>query len=361
MAGIETENPTKIDLVISVDDIENMKLFESKQIRLRDQIWTISFTKSTKKLTNETSEDVLAIDLNLKNDENTSNDWVIVATFSAKTIQAKNFDKSRKQNNEPVVFNSKNMASQQVFITWKDLIDPENGFIDENGCCSFKIKIQSSPMYNVTSDDPVKFEIIKKCCDDGTYGKFRLTVKNLYKNFGATSPEIHLDKMPWRIVVVKQEKLRVLLWNMNVEEKFSWSSTTKVECSMKSFETDTRPITKHLNKTDPSVSPLEIFSITWNDLINPAKKYLQNGTFVLDIEMKINHPESVKEGKCFECARFNCPLCLQCMIGKEVVSTSCGHLYCECCITNRRRQYGSVNCPKCRAYISTSENRKIYL
>lgn len=370
MAGIGRENPIKIDLVISVDDIVNLKSFETKQIRLRDQTWTVTFLKSTTKLTNVTSEDVLAIELNLKTD-NTSNDWATVATISVKTIQAENLDKSRKQKSEPIVFNSKLLTWHQTFVTWKDLIDPENGFIDENGSCSFKIKIKSSPMHNVASDDPVKFEINRKCCSDGSYGKFRLTVKNLHKNFGVTSPEIHLNKMPWRIVVVKEENVRVLLWNMNFEEKLSWCCSTNVECSINSFDTETDPMTKKLQKNDRSVSPLEIFSITWNDLIKPEKQFLQNGAFVLDIEMKINHPEQaqVKEVKCTECSRFKCPICLKSMIGKDVVSTSCGHLFCGKCLKkeimpNHNSYYDyddEASCPKCGTYISKAKNRKINL
>lgn len=322
MAEVNIQDSTEIKMIISIEKIEDLKSFETESFFLRGQTWTIAFEKTMKKLTNETSEDVVAIKLNLIN-EDTSNGWATVAIFSVQTIHPKKCKKSQKVQHGPVLFEAKTLSWDKAFIAWKDLIDPENGFIDSDGACKFKIKIKSSPAVNVVANDPVKFKKSHQCCGDSTYGKFRMTVNNLYELFGVSSPEFFVNKMPWRILVVKGKDLRVLLWNKSPEVENGWPCQTKFKCNLIPYDETAAPITKQIESTSVSDLPLEILSIAWNDLVDKEEIFLQNGSFVLEIEMKINHPEEKMEDInesipdiCTECSDIMCTSCHRDLMGR---------------------------------------------
>lgn len=373
MAEVDIQDSTEIKMIFSLAKIKDLKSFETDEFFLRGQTWTIAFEKTTKKLTNETSEDVMAIKLNLKN-EDTSNDWATVPIYSVEIIHPKKCKKSEKVQHGPVLFHAKTLSWDKAFIAWKDLIDPENDFIDSDGGCKFKIKIKSSPALNVVSNDAVKFEKSQQCCDDSTYGKFRMTVNNLYELFGVTSPEFHVNKMPWRILVVKGKDLRVLLWNKCPKVENGWPCQTKIKCNLMALDETTAPITKEIGTTSVSALPLEILSIAWNDLVDTEEIFFENGSLVLEIEIKINHPEEITENNnekpqviCTECSHFICTECDHSMIGGNIFSGLCGHLFCSDCVAQQDVDADDdgvddlIWCDKCKKNIDTSELRLIRL
>lgn len=349
MSDMEFTNVTETKLILSVDKITDLKLFQSKKIYVRGQKWTISFEKTTQKTTNVINEDILAVNLNLKT-EDTSNDWAIVAEFSVKFLK---LGDSHEATLGPFVFDSKNLTwGRKVFITWQDLMDPQNGYV-VNDACKFEIEIKCSAIFDVTSNEHIEFRTNQKCCGDSTYGKFRIKVNNLFELFGATSPEIQLNKMTWRILVVKGNDLRILLWNMDSKAGNSWTCETKFKCVLLSFDANTASITKECNRKGAQSSPVDVFSIPWNDMIDPAKRLLDKGAAVFEIEMKINHPEQPHS------IEFNCPICLHSMVGQDVVSTGCGHLFDRTCATESLQQRNL--CPVCNQETNLEQIRKIYM
>lgn len=372
MAKVDIQHSTEIKLIISIEKIKDLKQnhsFEIDTFFLRGQMWTIAYEKTIKKLTNETSEDIMAININLKN-EDASNDWATVAIFSVKIINPKSCKKSQKVQHGPVLFDAKALSSNKAIIVWKDLIDPKNGFIDSDGACKLKIKIKSSPALNLVANNPVKFETSQQCCGDSTYGKFRMTVNNLYELFGVTSPQFHVNKMPWRILVVKGKDLRVLLWNMSAEADNGWPCQSKIKCNLMALDETTAPITKETDTTSVSALPLEIFNIAWNFLVDTGELFFQNGSFVLEIEIKINHPgDETKHNEphvekpeviCTECSHFMCTGCAHSMIGGDIFSGDCGHIFCSQCF-DVDPDSETIYCQKCECDIFVHEFRKIRL
>lgn len=348
MCDMEFTNVTKNKLILSVDKITDLKTFESKQIYLRGQKWTISFEKTTQKTTKVINENILAVNLNLKT-EDTSNDWATVAAFSVKFLK---LGDSYEATLGPFVFDSKNLSwGKKAFITWKDLINPQNGYVVDDAC-KFEIEIKCSPILDAASKEQLDFRTNQKCCGDSTYGKFRIKVNNLCELFSVTSPEIQLNKMTWRILVVKEKDLRVLLWNMSSKEENSWTCETKIKCVLLSGDANIPSIKKGSNKKGTKHSPFDVFSIPWNDVIDPAKRLLDKGSAVFEIEMKIGHPEDT------QAIEFNCPICLDSMVG-NVVSTGCGHLIHPVCATDTLQQRNV--CPVCNQETRLEQIRKIYM
>lgn len=72
-----------------------------------------------------------------------------------------------------------------------------------------------------------------------------------------------------------------------------------------------------------------------------------------------SHKDATKNKSGTE-TKLECPVCFNPLYKTEVVSTQCGHLFCNRCITQITDQPNS-QCPKCRELIVTNDLRRIFL
>lgn len=56
---------------------------------------------------------------------------------------------------------------------------------------------------------------------------------------------------------------------------------------------------------------------------------------------------------------FSCPICLGSMVGHEIMSTACGHVYCKNCILTSMK--ARKRCPNCQAYLDADKVHPLYL
>lgn len=330
----------KIHFYIVINNISELTTFESKMIFVRSQPWFVKLAKI---------ENNLCVYLHLLNNDK-SNDWSMVAMISVKIICSKNIGAPHQSVIGPMIFDSDHIGcGNDAFISWNELMEPKHGYVT-NDECRFKIKIKAGPILNEPINRWIKFEINRKCCDNSSYANFQLTINKLYESFAICSPKFSLNNMQWRILAIKGNDLQILLWNVN---GMDCMFVTKTKCELKSFSEIIVPIRKEVEVSNMIRTPFDIFSIAWNDLNSPEKHFIENGSFKLEIEIKMNHPEEPPKMVTLE-TNIPCPICIMNMIGRDVSATMCGHIFCTECIKNSMRN--SSNCPMCKEFLNYSDH-----
>lgn len=216
------------------------------------------------------------------------------------------------------------------------------------------------------SANPAKEHITSEI--EQTATKFRFTVENMSKLSRKSSPEVTVQGTNWYVVLKKYDgSLSVFLYlKRNVfNENWFW----KVKCSMKLLSfcaaTETPPICKQFShvygyKTE-SWGCMKF--ISWNDLMNPAKMYVQKDEVIFDIDLEVDFPTplwSMDQNM----AKHNdqiqeCSVCLQSVIDRKPVVTKCGHLFCGDCIKQSIEEY--KKCPMCNANANLTDLRIVYM
>lgn len=56
---------------------------------------------------------------------------------------------------------------------------------------------------------------------------------------------------------------------------------------------------------------------------------------------------------------FTCPICLGSLIGREILSTACGHVYCKNCILTSMK--ARMRCPNCRSHLDADKIHPLHL
>lgn len=355
MAEVKVGHISKTKLYISIDKISELAL---QEVTIPGQAWCITFVKTpnttiTKSPNQndlnlaEKTEDVLVVNFYLENDGENSVDWACVALLSVKLLRSTDIEHALHRQIEPFVFDAKNKAcGPKVLIKWNNLFKAEYGYVS-NDSCKFEVEIDAGPIQNVSSDQWLKFDIIEKCCDKSTSGKFGLAINNLHESNQVCSPVIHFNNSMWRILVMKDENLTVSLWKVETMPHPT-IRPKKFIVVLKSFNQNVDSIKKVTMTTGIHPSPLELFAMPWKDLVDSQKIFIENGSFNLEIEMKINATEESTGGD-FD---MECPICLGSMftMNRSISVTDCGHLFCTPCITKHLNKFpgGNKLCPACQ-------------
>lgn len=355
MAEVKVGHISKTKFYISIDKISELAL---QEVTIPGQAWSITFVKTSNTTIikaskqngsnlAEKTEDVLVVNLSLENNGENSVDWACVASLSVKLLRSTDVEHALHRQIGPFVFDVKNkVCGQKVLFKWNDLLKAENGYV-HNDSCKFEVEIDAGQIQNVSSDQWLKFDIIEKCCDKSTSGIFGLTINNLHESNQVCSPEIHFNNSIWRILVMKDEQLTVSLWKVETMSH-STISAKKFITVLKSFDQNVNSIKKVTKTTGIHPSPLELFSMPWKDLADSQKKFIENGSFNLEIEMKM-HATEESTGGGFD---MECPICLGSMftMNRGISVTSCGHLFCTECISQHfavTTTFGKF-CPACQ-------------
>lgn len=256
------------------------------------------------------------------------------------------------------------------------MVDKVTSFISMNrlkqfewadGTCSFEIIMKVAQHSSAvasssrqTSKGNVKFEEIKKGTDnDFASGKFRITVSELRGFDQARSPLFSLDNAQLGFTVIKyprktgSESLRVLLFHKDLKNR-----SLAMECKLISSHTG-NVITEKVDRPNIQSKNTCIDMMPWNELFTSPNRFIQNDSFVLEVEIKIgrNGMSMVRTGEQSSALRLHCPICMDDLIGKPISSTPCGHMFCSACLL----QIGDANCPLCNQPVVSERLRPIFL
>lgn len=94
----------------------------------------------------------------------------------------------------------------------------------------------------------------------------------------------------------------------------------------------------------------KLLATNWNYLRDPSNEFLSKDAFFLDVEVDVSSPDDAEDGRDAANAenarnaenaepiiRVECPVCLDSLIDKHVLSTDCGHMCCDQCIRSPSR------------------------
>lgn len=200
---------------------------------------------------------------------------------------------------------------------------------------------------------------------DHQLAKFEFAVKNVSQIGTKRSPDLKVRGTLWDIFFKKDDgDMAIALGHKSYYLNVNWS--WKVQCSftLLSFDETIPPVTKTFFKDFQFDVPNWGFAkfMAWNELMDPAKRFVENDVAVIEIDLKVDAPkplwdiEQLSPGKT---KRSECSICLQDVVDRAPASMKCGHVFCNTCI--RRSLEERQKCPNCNTYAKLEDIRPIFL
>lgn len=365
MATGRNEDLKAVELCFTVENIQNVKTFHSSIVYIRGLPWMISLLKITKK--NGTGNDVasLFMGLNLKAEE-IECQGAVIAKASIKMIPFITNQMPHQMEIGPCAFDSKFQRwGTTLAMTWDELMNTGMGYVSNNSC-TFEAKIEVGPYQDDILSDFIQMETIKKCCDGGPEKTFRMTVKKFHQFIGVCSPKFLLHGVPWRISISKLQN-RVVRYTDRVTYSLCIDLSYLNDVLMKwPYQID---LHIRLMSFDPKIAPTKLVIkgkrnrsadalMLWDDFINPAKRLIENDSFVVEIDMKVERikvNELKRKNSDRRSVELECPICMENLVDRPISVTKCGHLFCKVCVAALKI------CPCCIQEIKAGDLRPIYL
>lgn len=360
----KNNNFDSVKYVVTLD-LENFNTHSTDMFYVGGIPWTIVFYKFDSE--NEKSGLIVFYKfLHWKINE-TLKDIAVVGSFEVEIFSNKFDGKSRVTNIEPKAFEvglQGYSGGCENIITWDDLIDPENGYLYNNKC-RVAVNVNSSPLQIPNDGKWFEFFPVTKFQDCCTKGEFQIKFKNVFEFVDVCTPRFTLKHSPWRLILfrkvtTKNDKIEDILviklckpsFYFNTEDSFKVSMICKLVSSDPTIE----PFSKIKEYTHSGHS-LDLLS--WNELLNPQNKFVENNSFILKIKVEIKDKEDADKDDKPGANTLECPICFEYLIDQPLSVLICGHLFCSACIApslERKR-----NCPSCDRDIPEGELQKVYL
>lgn len=338
----------EITLRIPVENIRNISTFHSPEFNVRGIPWQIQVFKR--------NDGVMSVYLKCIAKDN-STDWSCMASCKMKIISFihQPFERTFK---EPREFSANQRSYGYLkFITLKDLFDPIYRYI-ENDSIVMEVKVKASALIKLSeilANTELKLHETRKC--------FRLTIKNLSDFTGFYSPDVTVQRIPWRVKVYTTEILNTKAIAVSLDCAYAcnstnWSCKARAIFRLISFNENQLSHEWSFNSAYNFSRALQSHGtkrfITWKELVD--KQYIQNDSFVLDVELLVQRVIGIGSAK----AASTCPICLQNLQqGQPISSTLCGHVYCKLCIEKavKKRKI----CPVCNQDLQLQQIHPLYL
>lgn len=350
----KNRNISEVVLNVTLNNLANFKEFKTDEFFVNGTPWFMRFSKEK-----DGKKEHLTVHLH-SNLEYNSTDAFIVATCDVMLLSPKVNGKPHEAN----ICLDAYCADNKVwglcsFIEWNRL---KNGFIADDKC-KFKLMVKATELMTAAKDywlkQGLKFERMVEH-EDGSDRKFRLTINEFHNSIGVCSPKIKFNESFWRIVVIKKEgSMWVLICQTSGNTRLL---TSKIK--LMSSDPKVQTITNE-GKEDTNFEAAGCYGewelITWDDLIDPRKKFIQNDTsFVIEVEFKAGRgkPASKKRragaedsGPIFS----SCPICFEDLNGQPITSVKpCSHMFCRTCATSALKK--KKKCPTCNGDVSSVQS-----
>lgn len=352
MASESSKNVEAARICFSVGDIDERIQFQSSHIYVRGLPWTISLNKDSGCIVSP-----------IKEFEQIS--WVIVARVTVKILSPQTDEELYKVCIGPRMFSSDELAlAKASLFPWEELIKPEMRYIHDKKCV-FEVFIEAGPLQRAIGDDDwLKMKAIQDCCQFCSHARFQLDVVKSHGFFGVCSPEFNVQNFKFRAAVVKNgDKVKVQLYKMR-DITFKHRGQVSAQCSLSSFDPRIKAVVTDISfKYQSEFWYLNLFEIEWSKLTNPMERFVLNNSFMIDLIMNIESGDKAAKANKTPflneqpSIRLECPVCMEDMVGKQISSTRCGHIFCSVCLRQALRT--KPICPVCKS--SRPEIHNVYL
>lgn len=337
---------------ITVPNISHIGSYYSPEFIVRGLPWRIQFFQN--------KGAALGVYLRCENEDDSA-DWSCMAYCKFKLISFNQhaYERSFK---EPREFNASQRSYGYLkFILINDLFEPTKNYV-KNDSIVFEVKVTANASINIRerlANYKEYSDELKKC--------FRINIAKISDLVGFNSPEIMVRGLPWRIKIYTSKILytKVLAISLNCLSNCNsvqWSCKARVVFRLLSSNTNDAQhvwMSKNAFKfTSNSKAHVCNRFISWKDLMDVNNNYVKNDSIVVEVELHVEKPEGNSCESEVEQA-MKCPICLQCMVGRPISSTKCGHLFCKQCIETAIQNRNI--CPVCNQLISPDEVHPVYL
>lgn len=309
--------------------------------------------------------------------ENESSDWSVNASCAVLLTSKAGQKPVRGYIGSAAYYQNNLKWGKSGLISWKHLIDSKKGYVKNNEC-KLEIIVKSSQRQDLTKENFFNIEQIHNCCKECSKGVFRLTVKKINNLIGICTPEFTINSLKWRLSLGEYDKgtnsgihpnksLRLKLHNIAPEEEQEWSCQTTMKCTLtsanpnvKSFvvKTSDREFNEHTH-----IQGLTL--LKWEDLMDRGNKYLKNGSFSLEVKIKVTDLKGeqskpqLKRPIHNDNLEFACSICWENLTDRSVSSISCGHIFCSSCIDEIIEKSKCPTCPTCNQVLQVFKSRKM--
>lgn len=294
---------------------------------------------------------------------NTSDEWWIDAEGRLKIVSWTDPSNHVNVKFKLHKFTDTSRMSQLVnCINLEELTAPENGFF-QNGRVAVECAIFSKPLVKEPSQSSNAINCMSR--------QFTVRIENVSKLAAVNSKKYNIRGINWYVKIQKAtDKLEIFLTKDETDQDFTLTVEVTFKVKLLSFSQHVQPIEKHLKRLYPID---RAYGFGWPNFIGLGafleedNQYVQNDTtyFVVLIEigplrsMMLQRALPLRE----KVRSQNCPVCFKPFDGHgectaDLVATSCGHVFCETCITTSIGR--SNNCPLCNTLITEKDFRKIY-
>lgn len=389
---------TSIHMV--VNKISQLKSFWSPEVLFYHLPWQIQLThrNATSKLG---SDNTLAVHLHSLDTMTT--DWSCAAMAE---IELQSFDVNvRPLTNVigPWVFNARESSwSRNKFILWTELFNRQAGYV-KNDQIRMNIKIAVQFLTRLPNAGLIYHHIFNAY-------QIHFRIENVRSLMAASSESIDFSGLPWKVIVRKKQcksdghsYVGILLYCIPpvappfrsiapAETSFHWTRQIFAE-----FRLNSSTRAAHIRRSDKTRTFSKIARchgisnfIRWCDLMDPQNGHVQNN----GIEITVNIRDETRDAECgirtqhrnlpgcssnialatichdvnanaadtasvAEQTGILCSICLDNMIGREMLSSSCGHVFCKDCILASIKIRS--RCPNCQTKLDSGGLRSIYL
>lgn len=259
---------------ITLKDLTNFNGYDSNVFYVNGNPWCLQFSKN-----NSNGHDWLGVYLHCGSLFRSRIEQLIVVTCDFQLIKP-----SLQKSIRLCPFAADNLCwGIDEFIPWNELM---NGNLDEDEC-KFRIRLKATKLLNAIQNEWLHFQTIsssQNAASDEHQTKFRMTIHTIHHNgIGICSPNIEFIGCSWRIAA-ELTNGRIVVKILNTEKK---SCRVSSAITLIPFDRNVQPVKieseNHQFNADEFLKSWEL--ISWTDLIDPEKKFIQNGSLVIEVDL----------------------------------------------------------------------------
>lgn len=306
---------------ITLENLKDFQRFETEEFFVCGNPWRLVFWRKNK----STNKDALGVFL-YPNFKHASENTYVIASCELNLLSWKPHVKANCHHHF-IGFSSKDYSwVKSSFISWNQLMDQEKGYVMDDKC-KFKFKIVATPLQDRSKEDWMKFETIRSC-DNCLQRKFRMKINKFSEFGGVVSPAIVFNDLSFGIAALRHENTLCI----GAYERVQKSCSASFAFSLISFGANIEPLKVEYKNQKFSMFRAEFYKLVeWEQLTDPTKNFIQNDSFVIEIDMivELDEPKAKERRQCEanECVSLSCPICFENLKSRPVSSLICGHMF----------------------------------
>lgn len=369
MSSIET-GIGDVSFRLTIQKIRKLTSICSNVVIVQDLPWKIEVYRREAK-DNTNSIDTLSVYLHCLNSDKSK--WFCAATATLHLQSFKSNRSSLINAIQPWVFCADEPVwSCKGFVRWTDLFDANNGYV-QNDQIIIDVKISARKIQH-SVDRSFRLNTIT-----GNSAKLSFQITNVSDLMAATTSAFVFSGLQWKIVVRRKRYADGANWSewylgidlfCATNETSKWKRNIFAKCTLKSDRKAHTESFDEVKKYSNSCRNRGFGKfLLWSTLMAPQNGFVQNGSVMLEVEI-LDHSDngdsnnnsngnSSRQMPANPRIEMSCSICLDDMIGRELLSSTCGHIYCKACILDsiavRRR------CPNCQKHLDKKDLHPIYL